>query len=65
MRGYTLFEVTDNPRRLEQGQAFVEEGLRTGALHPIIARTFPLDQIADAHRFMEGGTQIGKIVVTV
>lgn len=65
MRGYTLFEVTGNRSRLEQGQAFVEEGLRTGALRPIIARTFPLDRIADAHRFMEEGTQIGKIVVTV
>ena len=28
-------------------------------------RTFPLDRIADAHRFMEEGTQICKIVVTV
>jgi hypothetical protein len=26
---------------------------------------FPLDKIADAHRFLESNAQIGKIVVTV
>jgi NADPH:quinone reductase-like Zn-dependent oxidoreductase len=31
----------------------------------VIARTFPFEQIADAHRFMEPNEQIGKIVVTV
>ncbi len=32
---------------------------------PIIDRTFPLDAIADAHRYMESNRQLGKIVVTV
>ncbi len=31
----------------------------------IIDRTFPLDAIADAHRYMESNRQLGKIVVTV
>ncbi|WP_156475255.1 zinc-binding dehydrogenase, partial [Acetobacter malorum] len=29
------------------------------------ARTFPLDAIQDAHRFLESNDQIGKVVVTV
>jgi len=65
LRGYTLFEVTSDPARLARGVAFVERGLAEGVLSPIIARTFPLEQIADAHRFMESNEQIGKIVVTV
>lgn len=36
-----------------------------GAFHPVVARTFSLDEIAEAHRFMEAGEQIGKIIVTV
>jgi NADPH:quinone reductase-like Zn-dependent oxidoreductase len=44
---------------------FVSEGLTDGAFHPTITRTFPLEQIADAHRFMEAGEQVGKIVVTL
>jgi NADPH:quinone reductase-like Zn-dependent oxidoreductase len=41
------------------------EGLKAGRLQPVIAKTFPLDQIADAHRYLESNAQIGKIVVTV
>ena len=37
---------------------------KCGKLKPIIARTFTLDQIVDAHRYMESNEQIGKIVVT-
>ncbi|TIV35898.1 MAG: NADPH:quinone reductase, partial [Mesorhizobium sp.] len=41
------------------------DGLASGALRPIIARTFPFEAIAEAHRFLEAGEQFGKIVVTV
>ena len=35
-------------------------------LEPILdERRFTLDQIVDAHRYMEGNTQFGKIVVDV
>ena len=34
-------------------------------LHPVIARTFPLNDIVEAHRYMESNKQTGKIVVTV
>ncbi|MEX1328393.1 MAG: zinc-binding dehydrogenase [Desulfobacterales bacterium] len=34
-------------------------------MKPVIARTFPLEEIADAHRYMESNQQMGKIVVTV
>jgi putative PIG3 family NAD(P)H quinone oxidoreductase len=36
-----------------------------GALRPVIDSTFALEQIADAHRRMEGNANAGKIVVTV
>ena len=65
LRGYTLFEITLDPARLSRGVAFVKDGLAEGALKPVIAKTFPLDQIVEAHRYMESNQQIGKIVVTV
>lgn len=37
----------------------------TGQLKPHISRTFPLEQVADAHRAQEGGGTVGKIVLTV
>jgi NADPH:quinone reductase-like Zn-dependent oxidoreductase len=32
---------------------------------PIIAKTFPFDQIVEAHRYLESNEQIGKVIVTV
>ena len=39
--------------------------IERGNIHPIIARRFALEQIADAHLLAEQRGQIGKIVVTV
>ena len=44
---------------------FVTEGLADASFSPVIARTFHFDEIVEAHRFMEEGNQVGKIVVTV
>jgi len=65
IRGYVLFEITGDPRRLERAKKFIVDGLSAGKLKPVVAKTFPLEQIADAHRYMESNQQVGKIVVTV
>jgi len=39
--------------------------LESGAVKPIVFRTFPLRQAADAHRLMESSAHIGKLVLTV
>ena len=36
-----------------------------GELHPVMDQTFPLTQAADAHKRMEAGEHIGKIVLEV
>ncbi|TNH04373.1 zinc-dependent alcohol dehydrogenase family protein [Testudinibacter sp. TR-2022] len=64
-RGYELFEITTDSAALAQAKAFVNQGLASGALSPVIDREFEFDHIRDAHRYMESGTQIGKIVVNV
>jgi len=37
----------------------------TGQIRPVTARTFPLQQAAAAHREMEAGSCVGKILLTV
>jgi NADPH:quinone reductase len=66
IRGYVLFEITGKPKRLEKAKRFIVEGLASGQLKPIIAKTFSgLDSIVEAHRYLESNQQIGKIVVTI
>ena len=65
LRGYLVHEITGNATRLEAAKAFVLHGLKSGSLKPVIAKTFPFDQIVEAHRFLESNEQFGKIVVTV
>jgi NADPH:quinone reductase-like Zn-dependent oxidoreductase len=65
IRGYVLFEITSDKSRLERGKEFVIGGLASGALKPVIAKTFRFEEIVEAHRYLESNQQIGKIVVTV
>ncbi len=37
----------------------------TGELQPVLDRTFPFDNLADAHAYMMSDSQVGKIVVTM
>ena len=65
IRGYVLFEITGNPQRLEKAKKFIVDGLSAGKLKPVVAKTFQLAQIVEAHRYLESNQQVGKIVVTV
>jgi NADPH:quinone reductase-like Zn-dependent oxidoreductase len=66
VRGYILLEITGNPRRLEKAKRFIVDGLASGKLKPVIAKTFSgLDSIVEAHRYLESNQQVGKIVVTL
>ena len=56
-------EITKFPEKRERGKKFIYEGLESGALRPIVARTFPLDDMVEAHKYMESNQQMGKIVV--
>jgi NADPH:quinone reductase-like Zn-dependent oxidoreductase len=60
-----MFEITTDSRRLARGTEFVNAGLTDGSFKPIIAKTFPLEEIVEAHRYLESNQQMGKIVVTV
>ena len=65
LRGYLVHEIIRNPSRLAAAKRFILDGLRDGALRPIIAKTFRFEEIVEAHRFLESNEQFGKIVVTI
>ena len=65
VRGLALSALTRDDANLARLKRFIGEGLAEGAFKPTIARSFSFERIADAHRFMESGQQVGKIVVTL
>jgi NADPH:quinone reductase-like Zn-dependent oxidoreductase len=65
LRGYLVHEVTGCPAKLTAARDFILAGVADGAFRPVIAKSFPLDEIVAAHRYLESNEQFGKIVVTV
>jgi len=49
--------------RLDAAKKFILDGLASGVLTPVIAKTFQFEQIVDAHRFLESNDQIGKVLL--
>jgi NADPH:quinone reductase-like Zn-dependent oxidoreductase len=65
LRGWVASYVWNHPQRFENVCRLVRQGLAEGHLKPVIAKTFPLREIAAAHAFLESNAQVGKVVVTV
>ena len=71
-RRLTITGSTLRPRSIDDKAAIARQLraniwplLEQGRIAPVIHATFPLAAAADAHRLMEAGTHIGKIVLTV
>jgi NADPH2:quinone reductase len=65
IRGFAMNDTLAEPERRRDSIAYINGGLASGTLRPIIDRTFELAQIVAAHRYLESNVQFGKIVVTV
>ena len=65
VRGFAMNEFISDELQRQQAIDFVYRGLESGKLQPVIDRTFDLEDIVSAHRYLESNNQIGKIVVTV
>jgi NADPH:quinone reductase-like Zn-dependent oxidoreductase len=65
VKGYSVRLVTGDAERRKVAVEYLTEGLASGALKPIIDRTFKFDDMVEVHRYLESSSQFGKIVVTV
>jgi NADPH:quinone reductase-like Zn-dependent oxidoreductase len=62
--GLNLGHLWGEVDRLRGAMALLLEEVNAGRLRPIVARTFPLELAADAHRYLQSRSSIGKVVLT-
>ena len=53
------------PAADKEGIQWLTEQIESGKFRPVIDRTYPLDEIVDAYRFVETGQKIGNVVIEV
>jgi len=63
--GLNLGHLWSERAQLGSAMQVLLQEVAAGRLEPVVAKTFPLDRAADAHRYMQSRANIGKVVLTV
>jgi len=62
--GLNLGHLWHETARLRSAMDLILTELAAGRIRPVIARTFPLERAAEAHRYIQSRANIGKVILT-
>jgi NADPH:quinone reductase-like Zn-dependent oxidoreductase len=63
--GLNMLRLWDARGALAEFSEPLEQWIDQGLLRPVVAEAFPLERVADAHRYMGERKNVGKVVLTV
>lgn len=63
--GYNMTDLMMDGTKSGAAIRFVQEGLASGKLKPVVAKSFLLEEVAESHRYLEANQQVGKIVLSM
>jgi NADPH:quinone reductase-like Zn-dependent oxidoreductase len=53
------------PKHDQEMVGYLKELIETGELQPVIDRTYPLDRIVEAYRYVDTGEKVGNVVISL
>lgn len=65
IKGWMPADILYSRDRLQVAVDYITAGLNEDQLSPVIDRSFPFEEMVEAHRYLEAAQQFGKIVVRV
>jgi NADPH:quinone reductase-like Zn-dependent oxidoreductase len=63
--GLNMLRLWDARGSMEEFSEPLVQWIDQGVLRPVVSQSFPLERVADAHRFMGERKNVGKVVLTV
>jgi NADPH:quinone reductase-like Zn-dependent oxidoreductase len=60
-----FISVDDTPKIRIEDLTLLKELVETGRIKPVIDRYYPLEQIAEAHQYVEKGHKRGNVIITI